>query len=119
MQGAYCFLTTSGESADRYQVIDVWHKHIPSEVFVFVWRLLRSRLSTKDNMAQLSILSHTDVVCVSGCGSRETATHLFCSHVWLWLGISSVSFGDLHQHFIHFINMAGLPRSTHMFFKII
>ena len=40
-------------------------------------------------------------------------------HVWLWLGISSVPSSDLHQHFIQFINMAGLPRSTHMFFKII
>jgi len=95
---------------------------------VFVWRLLRNRLTTNDNLVRRSVLSHTDAVCVSGCGSIETATHLFLdygvfgslsSHVWLWLGISSVPSGDLHQHFIQFINMAGLPRSTHMFFKII
>jgi len=35
------------------------------------------------------------------------------------LGISLVPSGDLHQHFIQFINMAGLPRCTHVFFKII
>jgi len=95
---------------------------------MFVWRLLRNRLPTKDNLVRQSVLSHIDAVCVSGCGSSETATHHFLdcdmfgslwSHVWLWLGISLVPSGDVHQHFIQFINMVGLPRSTHMFFKII
>jgi hypothetical protein len=65
---------------------------------------------------------------VSGCGNLETATHLFFAcdiftslwfHVWLWLGISSVSSGDLRQHFIQFTNMAGMPRSTLVYFRII
>ena len=30
VRGAYRFLTTSGELVDRSQVIDIWHKHIPS-----------------------------------------------------------------------------------------
>ena len=63
-----------------------------------------------------------------GCGSQETAKQLVLgcdafgslwSLVWLWLGISSVSPGDLHQHFTQFINMPGLPRFTHMFFRFI
>ena len=95
---------------------------------MFVWRLLRNRLPTKDNLVRQRVLVHSDAVCVSGCGSSETATHLFMdcnvfgslwSHIWLWLGISSASSSDLHQYFIQFTNMAGLPRSTHMFFKII
>jgi len=56
---------------------------------------------------------------VSGCGDLETAAHMFLaydisgslwSHVWHWLGISSVFSGDFRHHFFHFINMAGLPR---------
>ena len=128
VSGVYRFLTTSGDLAGRSQVIDVWHKSIPSKVSVFVWRLLRNRLPTKDNLVRRGVLRHTEAVCVSGCGSSETTTHLFMdcnvfgslwSYVWIWLGISSVSSSDLHQHFIQFISMAGLPRSTHMFFKVI
>ena len=55
-------------------------------------------------------------------------------HIFLWIATYSGLFGLMsgfgwvsprfHQvtfikHFIQFINMAGLPRSTHMFFKII
>jgi hypothetical protein len=97
-------------------------------VSVFVCRLLRNRLPTKDNMVRWRVIFQEDATCVSGCGSQETATHLFLgcdvfgslwSLVWLWLGISSVSPGDLNQHFIQFINMHGLPRFTHKFFRII
>jgi len=74
------------------------------------------------------VISHEDAACVSGCGSQETANHLFLgcdifgslwSQVWLWLGISSVSHGDIIQHFTQFIKMPGLHKSTHMFFRII
>ena len=41
------------------------------------------------------------------------------SHVWHWLGISSVSSGDLRQHFGQFTNMAGMPRFTDSFFTAI
>jgi hypothetical protein len=125
---AYRFLITSVETADRPQVPDIWHSHIPSKVSVFVWRLLRNRLPTKDNLLRRRVLSHNEVACVAGCGNRETAKHLFLdcdffgslwSHIWGWLGISSVSADDLNQHFFQFCHLAGLPRSTHMFFKII
>ena len=93
-----------------------------------MWRLLRNRLSTKDNLVRRHVLHQDDAACVSGWGNLEAAAHLFLacdifsslwSHVWHWLGISSVSYGDLRQHFVHFTNMAGLPRSTHLFFRII
>jgi len=95
---------------------------------VFVWRILRNILPTKDNLVRCRILSVEEATCVSCCGSIETASHLFLgcdvlralwSHVWLWLVISSVSSSDLHQHFTQFITMAGLPTFTHIFFKII
>jgi len=40
-------------------------------------------------------------------------------HVWCWLRISSVSPGNIRQHFIQFTSMAGLPRFTHTFMKVI
>jgi hypothetical protein len=50
VRGAYRFLTTAGDLGDRHQTIDIWHQQIPSKVSVFVWRLLRNRLPTKDNL---------------------------------------------------------------------
>jgi hypothetical protein len=36
-----------------------------------------------------------------------------------WLGISSVLGGELRQHFFQFIHMAGLPRVTHAYLRVI
>ena len=128
VRGAYHFLTTSGQPLDRTQVDDVWQKNIPSKVSLFVWRLLRNKLSTKDNLMQRHVLHQTHMACISGCGALETATHLFLhcdifgslwSHVWCWLQISLVLPADIRQIFIQFTYMAGLPRFTHSFLKII
>jgi len=109
-------------------VDDIWQKHIPSKVFVLVWRLLRNRLPTKDNLVRRQVIPITDTVCITGCGGLETSAHLFlhCDifsslwhHVWRWLHISSVSPGNIRQHFIQFTSMAGLPRFTHAFMKVI
>jgi len=128
VKGAYRFITTSGEPLDRTLVDDIWQKHIPSKVSLFVWRLLRNRLPTKDNLVRRHVLNHTDTTCISGCGELETATHLFLycdifgslwSHIWHLLHISSVMPGHIRQHFIQFTYMADLPRFTHSFSKII
>nr|ABD33042.1 hypothetical protein MtrDRAFT_AC150889g21v2 [Medicago truncatula] len=85
-------------------------------------------MSLRDNLVRRNVLSHNDAACVAGCGRSESTTHLFLncdvfgslwSYVSLWLGIPLVTPGDLHQHFIQFINMSGLPRSTELFFKVI
>jgi hypothetical protein len=74
------------------------------------------------------VLSLLDSACVSGCGEPETATHLFLgcdifsslwAHVLHWLGISSIRLGVIRHHLIQFSNMAGLPRVTHSFMRII
>jgi hypothetical protein len=128
VRGAYRFLTDNGELVDRSQVDDIWHKQIPLKVSIMVWRLLRDRLPTKENLVRRRVLSLDGATCVSGCGHLESANHLFlcCDifnslwhHVWSWLGIDFVSSGDLRQHFIQVTNYAGLPRSTHLFFRII
>jgi len=128
VKGAYHFLTTTGAPLDRNTVDDVWHKHIPSKVSVFVWQLLRDRLPTKDNLVRRQIVPTTDTVCTTGCGGLETLAHLFlhCDifsslwhYVWRWLHITWVSPGNIRQYFLHFTSMAGLPRFTHTFMKVI
>ncbi|RHN78641.1 putative reverse transcriptase zinc-binding domain-containing protein [Medicago truncatula] len=90
---AYRFLTNNGELVDMTLVDDVWHKHIPSKVSLFVWRLLCNRLPTIDSLVRRSLWAH----------------------VWHWLGISSVHLGDFRNHFIQYTNMTGLSRVTHSF----
>jgi hypothetical protein len=93
-----------------------------------VWRLLRNRLPTKDNLVRRRVLPSDNAACVSGCGHLEMAKHLFLdcdifSSIWSqvcrWLEISLVFPGDIRHHLHQFTNMAGLPRATHSFLKII
>jgi hypothetical protein len=124
----YRYITSTCHISDRSLVDDVWHKHIPSKVSVLVWRLLRNRLPTKDNLVHRGVLLSTNAACVGGCGDSESATHLFLhcnifgslwSLVTNWLGISYVSSAELRSHFIQFTKMAGMPRVSHLYFRII
>jgi len=58
---AYRFIT-SGEQVDRSLVYDVWHWYIPANVSLFVWRLLRNRLPTRDNFMRWRIIHGNDTV---------------------------------------------------------
>jgi len=128
VQGSYNYLSNTDDIVDRSTIDDVWHKQIPSKVSLMVWRLLRNRLLTKDNLSRRGILASTDLACAAGCDSTETATHLFlhCTlatnlwfKVWNWLGISSVLSGDLRLHFIQFTKMVAMPHFSHYFLHII
>jgi len=128
VKSLYHYIIDSGKIADRSQVHDVWCKYIPLKVLVMVWRLLCNRLPTKQNLVQRGILLPTDGMCVAGCDDMESATHLFLhcttfsdlwSNVLSWLGNYSVPPGELRHHFIQFTKMAGLPRSSHLFFTVI
>ena len=46
-------------------------------VVLFAWRLFRDRLPTKDNLIRRGVIAFVDSLCVGGCGSLETAPHLF------------------------------------------
>ena len=128
VRGAYHYFTKNPGTMDRSQVDDVWLKQIPSKVSLLVWRLLRNRLPTKDNLAQRGVLASTDMACSAGFDTTETVTHLFLhctisSDLWSkvqnWLRISLVLSGDMRQHFVQFTKMAGMPRSSHYFFALI
>jgi len=124
---AYRFITSS-EQVDRSLVDDVWHRYIPAKVSLFVWRLLRNRLPTRDNLSRRRIIQGNDAICVYGCGGLESVTHLFLecgipNNVWLqvrqWVGLFTVYHCQLQQHFIKFSFMAGMPRSIHSVLKVI
>jgi len=59
------------------ELIDVvWHKNVPLKVSICVWRLLRNRWPTKDNLVRRGIIPIDAQLCVSGCGNNETTDHL-------------------------------------------
>jgi len=125
---SYRFLTTSGEQVDRSLMDDVWHRNIPEKVSLFVWRLLRNRLPSKDNLLRQNILHVNDLACVTGCGASESAKHLFLDCdlsyslwllIWNWIGISVVTPCQIRDHFIQVFFMAEMPRGTHSFFKVV
>jgi len=75
---AYWFITHSSDMLDRSFLNDVWHRHIPSKVSLLVWRLLRNRLATKDNLVWRGVLHANCIMCgAAWCDSNETTTHLF------------------------------------------
>ncbi|KEH29417.1 transmembrane protein, putative [Medicago truncatula] len=50
-----------------------------------------------------------------GCNLFGSVWYLICS----WLGISYVPSRLLTDHFLQFSNLAGMPRSSHTYFKVI
>jgi len=62
---------------DKSLVDDVLHRHVRSKVSLLVWRLLRNRLQTRDNLMPHSVLPSSDVLCAVGCDCTESETHLF------------------------------------------
>lgn len=122
---AYRFIASHETDSVTSIVDNVWHRHIPTKVSLFVWRLLRNRLPTRDNLLRRNILQFNNHFCVVGCDSTETAGHLFLSCgksnilwslVLAWLGLSLVCHNDLRQHYTQFCFLPGLSRSTHPFF---
>ncbi|XP_024640546.1 uncharacterized protein [Medicago truncatula] len=126
--GTYRFLTNSEEQVANDVFIDVWHKLVPTKVSLFAWRLLQDRIPTRENLVRRLILQPNDNLCVGGCGLSETTGHLFIGcesfgSVWVllghWLGFSFVPPGSIKDHYIQFTHLAGLPRSTYVFLKVI
>jgi len=128
VHGTYRFLTSYEEPVVDGFYNNVWHKLVPSKVSLFAWRLLQDRVPTRVNLVRRHVLQPNDNLRVGGCGNIETADHLFlgCNlseSVWYlicnWLGISYVS-PVLHtDHFLQFSNLAGMPRSSYTYFKVI
>jgi hypothetical protein len=73
-------MLTGQEPHNFTAILDlIWHRDVPLKVSTFVWRLLRNKLPTKDNLVRRSIIPHGSQFCVSGCGNVETTQHLLLS----------------------------------------
>ena len=125
---AYHLLTSVDEPPSMGLFDNVWHKHVPLKVSLFAWRLLRNRLLTKDNLVRRRVLHHDVNQCVGGCGFQETTIHLFLNcatfgNLWVsvshWLHITFVAPEVLRDHLLQFGHLAGLPRFTYSFLKLI
>lgn len=128
VKGTYQFLTMTDVPPERGSAVEVWHKQAPLKVSLFAWRLFRNRLPTKDNLLLRHVLHSDNIACVGGCGSSETAEHLFigCAffgRVWTlvlqWLGLSFVAPVGCRDHYLQFGHMAGLPLYSHSFSQIV
>jgi len=104
-----------------------WLNFVSLKVSVFVWRLLRNRLPTKDNLLRRRVLHHDDILCVGGCGCPETTVHLFfqCdlfSSLWhpvfQWISITFTPLESVCEHLHQFGHLAGLPRLLILFSKL-
>ena len=106
----------------------IWHKDVPLKVVLFVWRLLRDRLPTKDNLHRRNVLDFDAQMCVDGCGLTESSTHLFlhCSlfgsiwnHIFHWLGVVSVFPQDVTRFFKQFSLLGGVSKSRQSMLQVI
>ena len=128
VKGTYQYLTMP-DSAQETGLFDAaWLKQVPLKVSVFVWRLLRSRLSTKDNLIRRRVLHHEDTLCIGGCGYPKTTYHLFfhCDTfgrlwhlVYQWININFTPPEFVRDHIHQFGYLAGAPRFTHSFLQVI
>jgi len=103
-------------TADDSQVVDavsdmIWHIHVPVNVSIFAWSLLRKRLPTKANLVARGIISQEAQMCVTGWGEVESANHLFftcsifgklLSLLHDWIGVSGADPFDGVDHFLQF-----------------
>jgi len=104
--GAYQLLT-SHDSHKLDAASDlIWQR----QVSIFVWRLFRDRLPTKENLVVRGIIPHEAQLCVIGCGGVETTQHLFLfcnifSSLWnlvrSWISFSSLDLQHISAHFVY------------------
>jgi hypothetical protein len=106
----------------------IWHKHVPLKESVLAWWLLRNRLPTRDNLVRRHIIEPNAHFCVTGCGSEETAQHLFLScpvftPLWgqlrSWVGFSSVDPMSIQDHFVQFSHSIGGSRARRSFLQLL
>jgi hypothetical protein len=128
VRGAYKILTAQGDLHMTVTSDIILHQQIPLKVSVMVWRLLRNKLPTKDNLVRRHIIPPDANMCVTGCGSVETAHHLFLScpvfaPLWSlvrsWIGTSSADPLMLRDHFLQFTYSASGSRARRSFMQLL
>lgn len=106
----------------------IWHKIVPLKIPIFVWRLLRNRWPTKDNLVRRSIIPFDYKLCVSGCGNNKSADHhlihcpifgMLWHHVKTWIGVYLVNLQHVLDHFIQFSYSSGGFKHRRLFLQLI
>jgi len=128
VHSAYNMLTSQPTTASTVAVSALWSKDVPLKVVLLVWRLFRDRLPTKDNLLRRGVISYDSRLCVAGCDSKETSSHLFlhCNSfgsVWhlisRWLGISAANPFGVSDHFNQFTFDGGTTRAHRAILQVI
>jgi len=93
-----------------------WHKNVPLKVSICVWRLLRIRWPTKDNLVCRGVITSDSQLCVIGCGQNETIDHLIIhspvfGNLWqqikAWIGVFYVDPQQVTNHYYQFVHSSG------------
>jgi len=109
-------------------VTTLWHKQVPLKVMLFAWRLFRDKLPTKDNLLRRGVIPLDSRLCIVGCNSLETTTHLFlhCStfgSVWQyllrWLGFLTTLPLGVIDHFNQFFLDDGTVKARGAILQVI
>jgi len=128
VRSAYKHLTTQPPLVSSVDASFLWHKDVPLKVVLFVWRLFRDRLPTKDNLLRHGVIDHTSKLCVSSCGFLESSNHLFihCNFfgtVWQfihrWLGLSVAATFQVPNHFNQFSCSGGTTKVHRSILQVI
>jgi len=107
---------------------DIWHKSVPLKVSICVWRLLRNRWPTKDNLARRGIIADVSQLCMVGCGFNESTYHLLlcCSifgTLWQlvkdWIGVSFANPYNINDNFTQFAYYTGGSKRRRSFLQLI
>jgi hypothetical protein len=128
VRSAYKFFNANVPADPGVPIDSLWHKDVPLKVVLFVWRLLRDRLPTKDNLYRRQVIDIDARSCVAGCGEVETSSHLLlhCSmfgsvwyHILRWLGVSAVLPCDADSHYYQFGYIGGVSKTRRSILQVI
>jgi len=104
-------LTSRDQPSNIDHNIIIWHKKVPLKVNIFVWRLLRNRLSTTDNLIKRKVLQPNTFFSYGGCGLQEDSDNLiltcdYFGQIWYeifnWLGVVSAKPARVKDQFLMF-----------------
>ncbi|XP_057774897.1 uncharacterized protein LOC130993878 [Salvia miltiorrhiza] len=107
--------------SDKVTFAKIWATHAPHKAKITVWRTLRNRLPTCNNLKKRNIpLDEVDSMCNACFSHNESINHVFlrCQKtemVWdelqNWLGTTTVRPNQVSTHFSTFSNLGKGKRS--------
>jgi hypothetical protein len=128
VRSSYNFINASVHVDPVISVSSLWLKQVPLKVVLFVWRLFRDRLPTKDNLFRRRVINFDAQLCTGGCGEVETSSHLLfhCmlfGSVWnqvlRWMGFTAVLPFDAQSHYYQFGYIGGVAASRRSIIQVI